>query len=166
MNSLQKCGVSVLMLASLTGCANLDGQNRYSVSDVGHSTAMEFGTVIAVREVEVTGENSGTGKVLGAGVGALAGSNDPVTMIAGAIIGGVAGHFAEQAVADNTGIEYTITKSDGKTMSIVQNQKKEDTVFAVGKRVMIQTSGHYQRVLSADHLPAEVKRAKTVKMVD
>ena len=156
---------------SLSGCSS-PGQNQYSYQDVGHSTLVEFGTVIAVRSVNITGENTGLGAVLGAGTGAGAGSyigsgSGNIWAIAGgAVLGGIAGAFAEQGLSDGLGVEYIITKENGQTVTIVQNKKEEDAVFPIGGRVIVQTSGAYQRVLSADHLPEQMKRPKGIKVVD
>src|SRR5437588_6734242 len=116
----------------LAACAKQDGENQYSYKDVGQSTLVEFGTIVHVREVGITGQNSGAGALVGAGAGAGAGSyvgNGSGTAWAvagGALAGAVIGAAAEQAAADRKGIEYTVTKENGQTVTIVQNLNKED----------------------------------------
>ncbi len=163
---------ALIAIVGLSGCAKQDGQNQYSYKDVGQSTLVEFGTIVNVREVGITGQNSGAGALVGAGVGAGAGSyvgNGSGTAWAvagGALAGAVIGAAAEQAAADKKGVEYTVTKENGQTVTIVQNMNKEDRVLATGERVMVQTSGSYQRVLSATTLPEQIKRPKGIKVVD
>ncbi len=165
--------VTALMLAvSLSGCAKLPGQHQYGYQDVGKSTFVEFGTVIAVRNVDITGPNSGVGSLVGAGVGAGAGSylgggSGEIWAIAGGLLAGaIAGAVAEQAITDNKGLEYTVTKENGQTVTIVQNMNPGDQMIPVGSRVIVQASGGYQRVLPASHLPDQIKRPQSVKVVD
>jgi outer membrane lipoprotein SlyB len=161
----------IVLATLLTGC-NQPGQNRYGYQDVGRNTEVEFGTVIKSREVDITGQNTGLGATAGAAGGALGGAyighggGTLGAMLATAIIGGVAGHIAEQAIADHKGIEYVVTEANGKTVTIVQNKVDGDELMRKGTRVMIQTSGQYQRVLPADDLPTEVKRPKRIRVKD
>lgn len=156
----------------LSACAKPSGQNQYQESEVGKSTLIEFGTVITQRQVDVTGKNSGTGGLLGAGVGAGAGSyagggsGSIWTTLGGAVIGGVAGSVAEQGLRNGHAIEYVITTEKGKTLSVTQNMNEGDVTLQPGQRVMVQTSGSYQRVLPADSMPTEIKRPKGIKVVD
>jgi outer membrane lipoprotein SlyB len=155
----------------LTSC-EFSTQNRYNYADVGQATVVQFGTVLASRPVQITGENSGAGALLGAGGGAAAGAQfgrsggNVAAALGGAAIGAVVGFAAEQALSNRNGIEYTITLSNGKTITIAQNQDAKDAVFNVGDRVMVQVSGTYQRVLPASHLPEEIKRPKDIKVID
>lgn len=163
--------LTIVLLLMLSACAHA-GQNRYNWQDVGQAAVVEFGTVISLRPVEITGQNTGVGAVAGAGGGAIAGSmigsgnGSLAGMLAGAVVAGVAGHMAEQAIADHQGIEYVITLESGKTVTIVQNYVEGDPSIKAGQRVMIQTSGIYQRVLPADNLPTEIKRPKKIKVKD
>lgn len=170
---ISRKAILLLMLAgSLTACARHEGQSQYRYSEVGQSTLVEFGTVVTVREVGITGRNSGAGALVGAGVGAGAGSyagngsGNTWAIAGGALAGAIAGAAAEQAAADRKGIEYVITTEHGKTMTIVQDVNPEDKVVQPGGRVMVQTSGSYQRVLPADSLPEQIKRPKGIKVVD
>jgi outer membrane lipoprotein SlyB len=168
-----KIGVLVLLCGGmgLTGC-EFSTQNRYNYQDVGQATLVQFGTVLASRPVQITGENTGAGALLGAGGGAAAGAQfgrsggNVAAALGGAAIGAVAGYAAEQILSNRNGIEYTITLSNGKTITIAQNQKAEDVVFNQGDRVMVQVNGTYQRVLPASNLPETVQRPKDIKVVD
>jgi outer membrane lipoprotein SlyB len=141
----------------LTACAPQQGQNRYNSAEVGKQTELDYGKILAVKVVQVTGENSGLGSKGGALGGAIGGyqvgnGNGPLAgLLIGAVIGGIAGHIAEQELANTRGYEYIIKIDDKKKpISVVQFQNKDDVVFKKGDRVMIQVSGSYQRVMSAE----------------
>lgn len=163
----------ILMLAvlALVGC-NRAGQSQYNWQDVGKSTNVEFGTVVAVREVQITGPNSGVGAMTGIGAGAIAGSSfgsgngQLGAALAGIVIGGLAGAAAEQAMSDHSGVEYTITMKSGQTVTVTQNITPGEVPIAVGSRVMVQQSGMYHRVLPAKALPTKIKRPKDIKVQD
>lgn len=162
--------LSVVLL--LCGCAKQDGLSQYNYNDVGQSTLVEFGTIVNAREVGITGQNSGAGALVGAGVGAGAGSyagggsGTAWAMVGGALAGAAIGAIAEQSAADSKGMEYTVTKENGQTITVVQNMNKEDRILQSGERVMVQISGSYQRVLPANNLPEQIKRPKGIKVVD
>jgi outer membrane lipoprotein SlyB len=83
---------------------------------------------------------------LGAGVGALAGggaasyigkgSGKLWAMGAGALAGGIAGHFAERALTDQEGFLYTVQLDSGRTISLSQGAEPN---MAVGQRVLVIT---------------------------
>lgn len=158
------------VLILLTACTQ-PGQSQYGFQDVGHATVVQYGEVTDSRPVDITGQNTGTGAMGGAAAGAIGGSaigqgrGSLLALVGGAIIGGIAGHMAEQAIADRKGVELTIDLDDGKTITIVQNLKKEDAPLAIGTRCMVQTSGSYQRVLPSrkpfpDEEPVKHKHKK------
>lgn len=161
----------LLIVSLLTGCQQ-PGQNRYSYQDVGKNTEVVFGTVIKSREVDITGQNTGLGATAGAAGGALGGAyigrggGTLGAMLATAVVGGIAGHIAEQAISDHKGIEYIVTEENGKTVTIVQNKIEGEEILKKGSRVMVQTSGQYQRVLPADDLPEEIKRPKPIRVTN
>ena len=159
---------AVTLLAS---CAH-PGQSRYSYQDVGKKATVSFGTVITLREVEITGKNTGAGSLIGAGAGAGAGSyigngSGNIWAVAGAALAGaIVGGIAEQAMSDRNGIEYVITLENGETVTIVQNINPDDKPINEGDRVMVQGNGTYQRVLLADKLPTRIKKPKRIKVED
>ncbi len=163
--------VSLTAALLLSGCVT-NSQSRYGHQDVGKASVVEFGVIIASRPVDISGKNTGTGAVVGGTAGGFAmsgvgsGTGNAAAIVGGIIVGAAAGAIAEQALSDRTGLEYTITLNNGKTITLVQEQTKEDRVFAAGERVMVQANGTYQRVLAADHLPTEVSRPKGIAVVD
>lgn len=168
---LISAGTSICLAASLTGCAT-QGQSRYSFQDVGRASVVEFGTVVASRQVDIRGQNTGVGGVVGGTAGGLAmsnvgqGSGNVAAILGGVLVGAAIGAMAEQAASDRVGIEYTITLANGKTITIVQEQASGDRVFSPSERVMVQANGTYQRVLPADHLPNQIARPQGIKVVD
>ena len=180
MKSCQK-SITFITICSLLLCSCAHpNQSNYGEAEVGHDMVVMYGIVKSVRKVDITGKNSGTGATVGLVGGAAAGSaigngrGSLIGLVAGAIIGGVAGGIAEQAMKDRQGIEYIIKFSEtGDTRSFVQNIAKTDIPIAMGQCVMVQMSGHYQRVLPDDDIsdcPKPVKRkvhhTRTVLMPD
>jgi len=168
---MKKTIACLLSVSLLTACTH-PSQNRYGYQDVGQATVVEFGTVVSEHVVDITGQNTGLGAGIGAAGGAIGGAaigrgaGSLGAMLAGAVIAGVAGAATEQALADRTGIEYVITMEEGETITLVQNYSQGDPSIKVGQRVMVQTSGMYQRVLPADGLPEKIKRPKSIKVTD
>jgi outer membrane lipoprotein SlyB len=161
-----------LLLLALLGCAKNVSQNNYNYNEVGQSIIVEFAQIVHVKEVDITGRNTGTGAMIGASAGGATGyqfgngSGQAATAIAGVVIGAIAGSAIEQAAANQKGYEYVVVTEHKKTKTIVQYQNPEDVVFRVGDRVMIQTKGTYQRVLPTDNLPTEIKRPKGISIID
>ncbi len=155
-----------------TGCVKGQSQNQYLEDEVGTSRTVTFATIIQSRPVGITGKSTGTGALAGGAVGAGSGayigngSGSVWAMAGGAVIGAVAGAAAEQAAKDRGGIEYVLTKENGKTITIVQELGEGERIFNNGERVMIQTSGSYQRVLPAQQLPTAVARPKGITVID
>jgi len=138
-------------LGALAACTHPPGQNAYDAEEIGKASDIAFGRIMAVKHVNIMEKNTGAGGLAGATAGGVAGSNvgggrgSIVGVVAGAILGGLAGSEAERAMRDRVGIQYVIKKENGKIVSIVQNILKDDQPLAVGQRVMIQTSGEYQK---------------------
>lgn len=164
-------GCSLAAVLLLSACAN-NGQSRYSYNEVGHSTLAVFGTVISTRSVDITGKNTGTGAAIGGAAGGIAGSQfghgggNAAATLAGVVVGAVAGAVAEQAMADRVGTEYVIALTNGKVLTIVQEQNQADRIFNPGERVIVQASGQYQRVLPADTLPTQMNRPTGIEFID
>ncbi|MGE5537375.1 MAG: hypothetical protein ACM30I_02075 [Gemmatimonas sp.] len=161
----------LLSLFAVAGCQH-PSQNAYSYREVGKTSAVSFGTILAVRDIDIIGKNTGAGALVGAAAGggaasyAGAGSGRNWAVGAGLIAGAIAGGLAEQAMSDRKGIEYTVVLESGVTLTVAQELPKTETVIPVGTRVIVQNSGGYQRVLPATNLPTEVKRPQGLKVVD
>lgn len=162
----------LLSVSLLLSACETPSQDVYDYREAGQSVIVEFGTVVDVRPIKIKGPNSGVGAVAGgaagAGIGANIGGGDGRGMatVAGAVVGLAAGALAEQAMQDKVGKEFTIVLQNGKTITVAQYFKKDEPIIQNGERVMVQTSGSYQRVLPAAHLPETIKRPKGIKVVD
>ncbi|MBY0408365.1 MAG: hypothetical protein K2Q01_11805 [Rickettsiales bacterium] len=160
----------ILALLALAACQPKTSQDVYDYSEVGISSVAEFGTVVAVREVQVKGKNTHSGAAAGAAGGAIggyqygSGYGQAVTTVGGALLGAAVGQAAEQAVADYTALEYTVVRENGKTLTVVQNPAEGERVFKPGERVLVQMTGSYQRILPADHMPAEIKKPQGIEI--
>jgi len=156
----------------LLSACETPSQNVYDYREAGQSVIVQFGTVVDVRPIKIKGPNSGAGAVAGgvagAAVGSQVGQGDgaAVAAIGGLVVGAVAGAMAEQALQDKTGLDFTVVLENGKTITSSQYFKKDEPLIKTGDRVMVQTSGSYQRVLPANHLPEQIKRPKGIKIVD
>lgn len=162
----------LIAIPFIVACQPIHKQNRFNYSEVGKNVDVEFARVVSVKEVDVQGRNTGIGSAAGMAVGSAAGyqfgngNGQLGAMIAGMVIGGIAGNIAEQEAQNQKGFQYIVVNEKKQTKRIVQNQSPEDKVFKKGDRVIIETSGEYQRVLPTDDLPAEIKRPKGIKVVD
>lgn len=170
MRNVSKIFAALLMALTLSGCVT-DSQNAYSEFDVGRQVEVEFGRIVRVREVKIQGQNTGTGAVVGGAAGGIAAGNaigsgdgSVAAAVGGVVIGAVIGSIIEQQAKNRKGIEYTITKRNGKTVTIVQNIAKDDAPLGKGQRVLIQTSGTYMRVLPDNDLPNKIKKPADIKV--
>lgn len=134
---------------SMTGCAPRIGGNNYSVAGTGEMSDTYPGVIISKQIVNIGAnrpedENKpGLGGGLGAVVGGLGagsaiggGSGHLWAGAAGALAGGVAGHFAERALTDQEGFLYTIRLDNGKVQSLSQGAEPN---MAVGQRILLIT---------------------------
>ena len=168
---------SLFLIAALTlsACAEKRDQNTYFEGEVGVSHVAEFGTVRAVRDITIVPKNTGNGTLLGGGIGAGAGSyvgrsDGNVWATAGtAIAGAVAGYYAEQALYEREGVEYTLQMQSGAIKTIALEKKDGEPVFVPGQYVMLTqcdagneqvkrcaAGSQFQRLTAVDHLPRTV----------
>lgn len=138
---------SLGLLLMLQGCARDISSESYSADSVGEAQETYPGVVISARHVRVKAgerlQDNNTGAALGAvggglaGVG-IAGHNNGLGTVAGlaggAVLGGLAGAFAERALTNQDGIEYTVKLDKGSLMTVVQAPKP---MIDVGQRVFV-----------------------------
>ncbi len=141
----------VIALGALTlaGCANTApmGGNVYSSNQVGAEQTVRFGTIQALRQVQVQAD-SRAGGIVGTGGGAViggllgnqvgGGSGRQLATAAGVIGGAVAGSKLEESSNRVTAWEMEIRRDDGMNVVVVQ---KADQNFQVGQRVRLIGSG-------------------------
>lgn len=142
---MKKLGLVATLMASLTlvGCANTDvfSGSVYRSDQAKEARAINYGTIVSVREVKIQGDNSGVigsvgGGVLGGIVGSTIGGGrgQAIATTVGAIAGAMAGSATEEKMSQVTSLEMVIRKDDGQEIVVIQ--KKEDG-FVPGKRVRI-----------------------------
>ena len=141
-------GASVITFGS--GCTRNISSNNYNSASVGESANTYQGVIISAQKVNVSEteklSENGMGIGLGAAAGGLAGSalsmghgghGGLAAMAGGAILGGVAGAFAEQALGNQDGMKYTVRLNNGVIKSVVQGA---DNPMSVGQRVFLEES--------------------------
>ncbi|MFZ2871182.1 hypothetical protein [Zavarzinia sp.] len=165
--------LSLMGLLALTACAQRPSQDVYRHDEVGKSVAVSFGSVLSVREIEISGKNTGGAAVVGGAAGAIGGSQvgqgfagPALGGLGAAVVGAAIGAVIEQAATDRKGLEYTIVLESGVAMTVVQEIADGEPKLPPGTRIIVQNSGGYQRVLSATDLPSEVVRPQGLKVVD
>lgn len=134
---------------TLAGCANTApyGGNVYRGSQAQTAQSVTFGTITALRQVQIqadspSGNLAGTvgggviGGMLGRQVGG--GSGRQLATAAGAIGGAMAGSRIEDSVNRTAGWEIEVRKDNGQSVVVVQ---KADQAFQVGQRVRLIGSG-------------------------
>lgn len=150
---MHKIGISLLLIIGLAACAPHPGQTRYNMAEAGKAVEIEEAVVTRAIQVAITGQTTGAGSSIGmlsgagAGVGVGSGNGQIAAVIAGAVIGAIAGEIIEQEARNTVGIEYHLKFKNGKRKTIVQHQHAEDVVFKTGDKVLVQSSGSYQRVI-------------------
>lgn len=129
------------VIAALAACAPQYTGTTYSGYEVGRPAAIDRGTIVSEREVEVRSPNTGVGTVVGAGTGAVAGSyighggrGTILGAIGGAVVGGIIGTAVEDAASRGRATEFIIQRQDGAQFSVVQTN--EDGL-QVGERVVV-----------------------------
>ena len=109
---------------------------------MGRAATVMKGVILALRDVQISGTNSGIGAGAGAGAigGATAGGDAPgaaVGAIAGAVVGGVVGAVTEDALTRAGAVEFIIKQGNGQTVAVVQTNEEN---LAVGDKVLILRS--------------------------
>lgn len=138
---------AVLMLG---GCASGMGGRDYSRDEARRAMVVQFGTVSAVRGVNLEGTKSPVGTVAGAAVGGVAGSSigagrgSAVGAVLGAVVGGLAGAAVEEGATRQVGVEVTVQLDNGQYLAVVQADEGEN--FRVGERVRVLRDAGETRV--------------------
>ncbi|RTQ99375.1 glycine zipper 2TM domain-containing protein [Halomonas nitroreducens] len=141
----------VLVLGTLTlaGCANTApySGNVYTGNQAKAAQSVTFGTITALRRVQIQAD-SRAGGLLGGGGGAViggllgnqvgGGSGRQLATVAGALGGAVAGSKIEESSNRIPAWEIEVRKDNGQSVVIVQ---KADQAFQVGQRVRLVGSG-------------------------
>lgn len=147
---------SVLVLTAavgalgLGGCASGLGGDTYARAEARRAMDVQYGTVDAVRYVQIEGTKTPIGPAAGAAVGGIAGSGIGggsgryISTVLGAVVGGVAGAAVEEGVTRRRGIEVTVRMPTGQVIAVVQEDGGEG--FRPGERVRVLRDGATTRV--------------------
>jgi outer membrane lipoprotein SlyB len=142
---------ALALSALLAGCAQPGlGGGNYTRSQVRGEQTVRLGMVESVRDVVIDARQDGTGTLVGAALGGIAGSTvgggskaNAAGAIAGAVVGGLAGQAIEKSNNDRKGVEVTVRLEGGKLIAITQEKDEE---FRVGDRVRILSGQGATRV--------------------
>ncbi|MBB3229352.1 MULTISPECIES: glycine zipper 2TM domain-containing protein [Halomonas] len=139
----------VLGTLTLAGCANTApyGGNVYTGNQAKAAQSVTFGTITALRRVQIQAD-SRAGGLLGGGGGAViggllgnqvgGGSGRQLATVAGALGGAVAGSKIEESTNRIPAWEIEVRQDNGQSVVVVQ---KADQAFQVGQRVRLVGSG-------------------------
>ncbi|MFD2190493.1 glycine zipper 2TM domain-containing protein [Pistricoccus aurantiacus] len=141
--------VVALSLLTLAGCANTApyGGDVYRGNQAQTAQSVDFGTITALRPVQIQAGSQDTsmlGGLGGAVVGGLlgnqvgGGSGRKIATAVGAIGGGVAGGKVEDRANRVNAWEIEVQRDTGSSVVVVQ---KADRNFQVGQRVRLIGSG-------------------------
>lgn len=142
--------VLAMGILTLAGCANTAplGGDVYTSQQAGAAQNVKFGTITALRQVQIQAD-SRLGGAVGTGGGAViggllgnqigGGSGRTLATAAGVIAGSVAGSQIEESVNRVNAWEMEIRLDNGQEVVVVQ---KADRSFQVGQRVRVIGSGN------------------------
>lgn len=142
--------ISLMLMLSLNGCAPKPSASTFSQSEAGTVMSVQFGTVTAIRTVEIRPGQTRLGTIAGAVIGGAAGStigSSTAANVAGAVGGAAAGGAAGSAVqgsARTRGVELTLRLDSGESVAVVQPGNPND--YRVGDRVRLIGSAERARV--------------------
>ncbi len=142
---------AVALLALLAGCAQPGlGGGNYNRNQVRGEQIVRLGIVESVRDVKIEARPDGTGTLVGAVLGGIAGSTlgggnraNNAGAVAGAVVGGVAGSAIEKSANDRVGVEVTIRLEGGKLIAVTQEKDEE---FHIGDKVRVLSGQGATRV--------------------
>lgn len=141
--------IAALSLLTLAGCANTSQYSGdvYRGQDAKTAQSVRYGTIVAIRQVQIQAE-SRTGNLIGGGGGAViggllgnqvgGGSGKRIATAVGAIGGAIAGTAAEDASNRIAAWEMEIRTDSGEDLVVVQ---RADRPFEPGQRVRLIGSG-------------------------
>jgi outer membrane lipoprotein SlyB len=125
---------------SAVGCANTTDPSTYSVGSVGQVNRSVAGTIVSARPITIN-TNTGTGTAIGGVAGAVAGSSigggaraNALGAIGGAVVGALIGSAVEQNGADQMGMEYVVSTSNGTLFTVTQGAQPQ---FREADRVIV-----------------------------
>ena len=135
--------VTTIFCSPLVGCAVHSGKS-YTRPEMGRAATVMKGVILALRDVKISGTNSGVGTSSGAVAGAIGGAaaggdavGAAVGAVGGAVVGGVVGTITEEALTRAGAVEFIIKQENGQTIAIVQTNEQQ---ISIGDKVLILRS--------------------------
>ncbi len=149
MNTLRLLGAAAVV-AALAACAGPHpSASVYQPRHTMNEHTIRMGAVESVRDVTLSGHDTGIGSMAGAVIGSSVmsnvgrGSGSFVASIVGAIAGGMIGQRAEAGAASRPGVEITVRLDNGELRAVTQ---LADELFQPGERVRLHSSSNGTRV--------------------
>lgn len=146
MNSKLRLFILALATAALgAGCTFPSKTSIYDRSSAGRSMNVDTGSVVGVRNVQISGRNT----IIGVGGGGLMGAaaasggsgvGGAVVQAAGAVGGAIIGESVEEVATRKNAQEITVKLKNGEVIAIVQPIASEGT-FRVGENVQVLQGG-------------------------
>jgi outer membrane lipoprotein SlyB len=126
----------------MAGCASVPSGDTYGRNEMGSVERVQYGTVKAVRHVNIQGKSGFIGPGAGAIAGGIAGNSigaghgSAIMTVIGALAGGLLGGAAERGLTNGQGAEITVHLDNGRTIAVVQ-RLSPNAVFKIGDRVRV-----------------------------
>jgi outer membrane lipoprotein SlyB len=124
----------------LTACGPSNTNTTYTAGSIGVAAQVRYGTILAMRPVQIAGSQSGVGGLAGTVAGGALGSTiggdwraRTVAAVGGAVVGGLAGSAVEKGATQGQAVEFTIRPDGGGAdFTVVQSN---ELAFQPGERV-------------------------------
>lgn len=124
----------------LTACAPTNTNTTYTAGSIGVAAQVRYGTILAMRPVQIAGSQSGVGGLAGTVAGGALGSTiggdwraRTAAAVGGAVVGGLAGSAVEKGATQGQAVEFTIRPDGGGAdFTVVQSN---ELAFQPGERV-------------------------------
>ena len=148
----QRIAVPLLLLAALVGgCADMGSLGGTKYGETGGAMANQSdrdGTIATLENVQVDDKYKlGVGTAVGAVAGGLLGSgmgDSTTATVAGAVLGGAAGTYAESKMHKTDAQRITVDMATGGRVTITQ---PKDARLREGMKVRVEGSGENARVV-------------------
>ncbi|MFO0293747.1 MAG: hypothetical protein ACK51F_10445 [Rhodospirillales bacterium] len=140
--SLPRCLALALAVGlGAAACAPVHSGDTYSRTQAGQEQRVAKGTILSLREVKLSGTQTGAGTVGGGVIGGAAGSTvgqgaraNIAGAAAGAVLGAVLGTMAESKLTETAATEFTVQEDGAGMIAVVQ---ANDQGLREGDRVAI-----------------------------
>lgn len=142
--------ITLALALPLCGCTPTPSATTFTQNEANTAAQVQFGTLTAIREVDIRPGQTRLGAIVGAVIGGAAGSqigSSTAANVAGGAAGAAAGAAvgsAAQGSARTRGLELTVRLDSGETVAIVQPGNFSD--YRVGDRVRVSGTAERARV--------------------